>query len=149
MPSITLALSLQRSRSVPRPAVLDVQFLHSSPGAVDRAGDVPDFDRWVQTYQYCNPIPGSPFWVLALVTRSLLSCGRRYPQNVLGRRCLWLLGLSVAASNLRVALRLFLHSSPQTGVISRIPKLGRTRPSPIVASQSSRNHRLINDPLVC
>ena len=28
-----------------------------------------------QTHQYCNPIPGSPLWVLALGTRSLLSCG--------------------------------------------------------------------------
>ena len=47
MPPITLALSLQRSRSVPRPVVLDVQFSHSSPGAVDRAGDVPALGRWV------------------------------------------------------------------------------------------------------
>ena len=35
----TLAPSLQRSRSVPRPVVLDVQFLHS-PSAV-RVGNVP------------------------------------------------------------------------------------------------------------
>ena len=35
----TLALSSQRSRPVPRPIVLDVQFTHSSPGAVGRAGD--------------------------------------------------------------------------------------------------------------
>ena len=40
----TLALSLQRSRSVPRPVVLDVQFSHS-PGAVDRAGDIPAIGR--------------------------------------------------------------------------------------------------------
>ena len=73
MRPITLALSLQRFRSVPRPVVLDVQFSHS-PGALDRA--VPAFDRWVQTGQYCNPIPGSPLWVLGLVTRSLLSCDR-------------------------------------------------------------------------
>ena len=44
MPPITLTLSLQRSRSVPRPVVLDVQFLHF-PGAVFRAGDVPALDR--------------------------------------------------------------------------------------------------------
>ena len=44
MPPITLALSLQRSRSVPRPVVLDVQFSRS-PRAVDRAGDVPAFGR--------------------------------------------------------------------------------------------------------
>ena len=36
----TLALSLQRSRSIPRPVVLDVQLSHSS-GAVVRAGDIP------------------------------------------------------------------------------------------------------------
>ena len=40
----TLALSSQRSRSAPRPVVLDVQFSHS-PGAVDRAGDIPAIDR--------------------------------------------------------------------------------------------------------
>ena len=56
--------------------------------------------RQVQTDQYCNPIPGSPPWVLALVTMSLLSCGRwflthwRYPQSALDRWCLWLLGRS-------------------------------------------------------
>ena len=66
MPPITLALFLQRFRSV----VLDVQISHSSPGAVDQAGDVPALGRWVQTDQYCKPIPGSPPWVLALVTRS-------------------------------------------------------------------------------
>ena len=50
---------------------------------------------WAQTNQYCNPIPDSPLWVLALGTRSLLSCGRwfltphwRYPQSALGRWCL-------------------------------------------------------------
>ena len=43
-----------------------------------------------QTNQYCNPIPGSPLWVLALGTRSSLSCGRwflphwRCPQSALG-----------------------------------------------------------------
>ena len=37
------------------------------------------------SHQYCNPIPGSPLWVFALVTRTLLSCGRRYPQNAPGR----------------------------------------------------------------
>ena len=42
----TLAPSLQRSRSVPRPVVLDVQFLHS-PGAVFRSGDFPAFCRQV------------------------------------------------------------------------------------------------------
>ena len=41
----TLALSSQRSRSVPRPVVLDVQFSHS-PGAVFRAGDIPAIGRW-------------------------------------------------------------------------------------------------------
>ena len=43
-----------------------------------------------QTNQYCNPNPGSPLWVLALGTRSSLSCGRwflphwRCPQSALG-----------------------------------------------------------------
>ena len=118
----TLALSLQRSRSVPRPVALDVQFSHS-PGAVFRAGDVAAFGRWVQTDQYCNPIPGSPLWALALVTRSLLSCGRwflthwRYPQSALGRWCLWLLrpiGAQTQAPRCRVVLRLKPCSPSQT-----------------------------------
>ena len=43
-----------------------------------------------QTNQYSNPNPGSPLWVLALGTRSSLSCGRwflphwRCPQSALG-----------------------------------------------------------------
>ena len=41
----TLAPSLQRSRSVPRPVVLDVQLSHSSGGVVDRAGDFPAIGR--------------------------------------------------------------------------------------------------------
>ena len=49
VPPITLALSFQRSRSVPRPVVLDVQLSHSSPGAVNQAGGVPALGRWVQT----------------------------------------------------------------------------------------------------
>ena len=67
------------------------------PGAF-RAGDVfPVLCRLAQTNQYCNPIPGSPLCVLALGTRSLLSCGRwflphwRCPQSALGRWCLRLL----------------------------------------------------------
>ena len=60
----------------------------------------------MQTDQYCNPIPGSPPWVLALVTRSLLSYGRwfltywRYPQSALDLRCLWLLDRSVVKPKL-------------------------------------------------
>ena len=90
------------------------------PGAVEtEPGDFPALDRWVQTDQYCNPIPGSPSWVLALVTRSLLSCGRwflthwRHPQSALGRWCLWLLGRSVVKPKLLdaglpfVSLKLF------------------------------------------
>ena len=106
MPPITLGLSLQRSRSVSRPVVLHVQFSHSFLGVVDRAGDVPAFVRWLQTDQYCNPIPGSTLWVLVLVTRSLLSSGRwfrthcRYPQSALDRWCLWLLGRSVVKPKL-------------------------------------------------
>ena len=43
-----------------------------------------------QTNQYCNPLPGSPLWVLALVAKSSRSCGRwflphwRCPQSALG-----------------------------------------------------------------
>ena len=50
-----------------------------------------------QTNHYCNPIPGSLLWFLALGTRSLLSCGRwflphwRCPQSALGPWCLRLL----------------------------------------------------------
>ena len=60
MPPITLALSLQRSRSVPRPVVLDVQFLHSSLGAGDGAGGVPAFGRWVQTYSTVTRFQAHP-----------------------------------------------------------------------------------------
>ena len=104
--------------------VLDVQLSHSS-GAVFRAGDVAAFGRWVQTDQYCNPIPGSPLWALALVTRPLLSCGRwflthwRYPQSALGRWWLWLLtwpiGAQTQAPRCRVVvLRLKPCSPSQT-----------------------------------
>ena len=152
MPPITLALSLQRSRSVPQPVVLEVQFSHS-PGVVDRADNFPAFGRWLQTHQYCNPIPGSPLWVLALVTWPLLSCGRwflthwRHPQSALDRWCLWLLGRSVLKPKLLDAWWLPFVSSPallhKLQVISKIPKLDRTRQSPIVALTSSRNQRLI------
>ena len=135
----TLALYLQRSRSVPRPVVLDVQFSHS-PRAVDRAGDIPAFGRWVHTDQYCNPIPGSPLWALALVTRSLLSCGRlflthwRYPQSALGRWRLWLLRRSVIKPKLLDAGLLSFVSSPallhKLQVISKFPNFHRTRLSP-------------------
>ena len=104
-------------RSVPRPVVLDVQFSHS-PGTVDRAGDVPDFGRCVQTDQYLNPILGSSLRVFALVTRSLLSCGRwflthwRYPQSALDRWCLWLLGPSVVKPKLLDAGLSFVSLKP-------------------------------------
>ena len=143
----TLAPSLQRSRSVPRPVVLDVQLSHSS-GAVFWVGDFPALGRRVQTDQYCNPIPGSPLWVLALVTRSLLSCGRwflthwRYPQSALGRWCLWLLrpiGYQTQASRCRaVVLRSKPCSPSQTN-----SQFCRTRLSPIDALRSSRNDRLV------
>ena len=65
--------------------------LHSSGGAVDRAGYSSAIRQTrAQTNQYCNPNPGSPLWVLALGTRSSLSCGRwfllhwRCPQSALG-----------------------------------------------------------------
>ena len=65
--------------------------LHSSGGAVDRAGYSSALRQTrAQTNQYCNPNPGSPLWVLALGTRSSLSCGRwflphwRCPQSALG-----------------------------------------------------------------
>ena len=57
----------------------------------------PVLGRRAQTNQHCNPIPGSPLWVFALVTRPLLLCGRwflthwRCPQSALGRWCLRLL----------------------------------------------------------
>ena len=59
--------------------------------AVDRAGYSSALRQTrAQTNQYCNPNPGSPLWVLALGTRSSLSCGRwflphwRCPQSALG-----------------------------------------------------------------
>ena len=124
----TLVFSLQRSRSVSRPVVLDVQF-SLSPRAVFRAGDVSAFGRWVQTDPHCNPIPGLPLWALALVTRSLLSCGRwflthwRYPQSALDRWCLWLLR-SIGAQTQAAGLS-FVSSPPllqKLQVIYKIPK---------------------------
>ena len=82
--------SLRRSRSVPRPVVLDVQLLRSGKSAALR-------QVRAQINQYCNPLPGSPLWVLAMGTRSLLSCGRwflphwRCPQSAIGPWCLRLL----------------------------------------------------------
>ena len=79
----TLAPSLQRSRSVPRPVVFDVQLRSDNSSALLQ-------QTRAQTNQYCNPNPGSPLWVLALGTRSSLSCGRwflphwRCPQSALG-----------------------------------------------------------------
>ena len=109
--------ALLAALSVGSSAGCTIQFSHS-PGAVDRAGDVPAFGRWVQTDQYCNPIPGSPLWVLALVTRSLLSCGRcfltqwRYPQSALDRWCLWLLGRLVVQPKLLDAGFSFVSLKP-------------------------------------
>ena len=150
MPPIILALSLQRSRSVPRPDVLDVQFSHS-PRAVDRAGDVPAFRQvWVQTDQYSNPIPGSPLWALALVTRSLLSCGRwflthwRYPQSALDRWCPWLLRRSVIKPKLLDAGLSFVSSPAllhKLQVIDKIPKLPQnTTVSKSMPSQAQKTN---------
>ena len=78
--------------------------LHSSGGAVDRAGYSSALRQTrAQTNQYCNPNPGSPLWVLALGTRSSLSCGGGsfLTGAVLKARsarwCLWLL-LPIGAS---------------------------------------------------
>ena len=142
----TLALSSQRSRSVPRPCVLDVEVSHS-PGAV-RAGNVPALGSWVQTDQYCNPIPGSPLWALALGTRSLLSCGQwfltphwRYPQSALGRWRLWLLGRSVLKPKLLFAGLLSFVSTPallhKVEVISEFHKFHKTTVSESMPSLAS------------
>ena len=117
----TLALSSQRSQSVPRPVVLHVQ---SRTSLVPLSGPVifPVLGRWAQTNQYCNLIPGSPLWVFALVTRPLLSCGRwflthwRCPQSALGRWCLRLLrpiGAQTQASCRVAVLRPKPYSSSQ------------------------------------
>ena len=62
--------SLRRSRSVPWPVALDVQL--SGPIIMlllfGRRGH--------RTNQYCNPLPGSPLWVLALVAKSSRSSDR-------------------------------------------------------------------------
>ena len=51
--------------------------LHSSGGAVDRAGYSSALRQTrAQTNQYCNPNPGSPLWVLALVAKSSRSSDR-------------------------------------------------------------------------
>ena len=143
----TLPPFLQRSRSVPRPVVLDVQFLHS-PGAV-RAGDIPAVDRRVQTDQFCNPTPGSPLWALAPGTRSLLSCGRwfltphwRYPQSALGRWCLWLLrpiGYQTQASRCTIVLRLKPRSPSRTSSelkFPNFPKHDRLQTMPSLAPET-------------
>ena len=113
----TLALSSQRSRSVPRPVVLHVQ---SRTPLVPLSGPVifPVLGRRVQTNQYCNPIPGSSLWGFALVTRPLLSCGRwflthwRYPQSALGGGVSGSFGRSVLKPKLFAA-----------GLLSFVPSL--------------------------
>ena len=130
---LTLAPSLQRSRSVPWPVVHDVQ--SCTPLVLFRAGDVfPVLGRWVQTNQYCNPIPGSPLWVLALGTRSFLSCDRwflthwRCPQSALGRWCLRLLRPIGAQTQApcRVSVLCPKPRSPSQQVISKFPSFQNT-----------------------
>ena len=125
----TLAPSLQRSRSVP---LAGCTRRTCTPLVLFRAGDVfPVLCRWVQTNQYCNSIPGSPLWVLALGTRPLLSCGRwflthwRCPQSALGRWCLRLLrpiGAQTQASCRVAGLRPRPYSPSQIPSDSQIPE---------------------------
>ena len=127
-----------------------------SPGTV-RTGDIPAVDRRVQTDQYCNPIPGSPLWTLALGTRPLPSCGRwfltphwRYPQSALGRWCLWLLrpiGYQTQASRCRVVLRLKSRSPSRTSSDLKFPifpKHDRLQTMPSLAPETFDSFHLCN-----
>ena len=152
----TLAPSLQRSRSVPWPVVLDVQSCTSL--VLFRAGDVfPVLCRWVQTNQYCNPIPGSPLWVLAPGTSSLLPCGWWFlphwycPQSALDRWCLRLLRPIGAKTPATCRVLSFVPSPTllhKFQVTPKFPNFPKARSSPNDALSRSRNNRLIVLPLV-
>ena len=136
---LTLALSLQRSRSVSRPVVPDVQFSHS-PGAVDRDGDIPAIGRCghrqistVTRFQahpsgllHCSRGPCSRVADGSLLTGAILKA--RSAGGVLGS-----FGRSVVKPKLLVA-GLFFVSSPallhKLQVIYKIPNFRRARLSP-------------------
>ena len=136
----TLALSLQRSRSVPRPVVLDVQFSHS-PGAVDRAGDIPAIGKYghrpISTVTRFQAHPsGLLHWSRgpcsraaggSLLTGAILKA--HSPGGVSGSFC-----RSALKPKLLDAGLLSFVSSPallhKLQGISRIPKIHKTRLSP-------------------
>ena len=135
----TLALSLQRSRSVPRLVVLDGQFSHS-PGAVDRAGDIPAIGRCghrqistVTRFQAhpsgllhwsrgsCSRAAGGSLLTGAILkTRSTGGVSGSFGREVLKPKLL-VAGLSFVSSPA------LLH---KLQVISEIPKIHKTRLSP-------------------
>ena len=144
----TLALSLQRSRSVPRPCVLDVQFLHSSGGAVDWAGDfllsaggyrqvstVTRFQAHHSRLLHWSQGPSSRAAGGSLLTGAVLKA--RSAGGVSGS-----FGRSVLKPKLLDA-GLFFVSSPallnKLQVILKFPIFRRARQSPIVALLGSRD----------
>ena len=88
--------SSQRSRSVPRPVVLDLLALLSWCCRPSRwcFCTLAGAEMFPFTLGYSTPNPGSPLRVFVLVTRSSCSCGWwflthwRYPQSALGWWCL-------------------------------------------------------------
>ena len=153
MPSATLALSLQRSRSVPRPVVLDVQFSHSSLGAVDRPvifllsadgyrqiSTVTRFQAHPSGFLHWSRGPCSRAAGGSLRTGAILKA--RSNGGVSGSSADQLSNPSSSMQGYPSSL-----SSPallhKLQGISKIPEIHKTRLSPIVALTSSRNRRLI------
>ena len=140
----TLVPSLQRSRSVPRSVVLDVQLSHSSGGVVDRAGDFPAIDRCghrqISTATRFQAHPsGLLHWAQgpssraagdSSLTGAILKA--RSASGVSGS----LLCRSVVKPKL---LDAGLFSFTNFQVIPKIPNFCRTRLSSVDALRSSRN----------
>ena len=81
--ALLAALSIGSLAGCPRRAALRLAALSigSLAGCPRRAALRPDNyaalrQAWAQTNQYCNPLPGSPLWVLALVAKSSRSSDR-------------------------------------------------------------------------
>ena len=136
----TLALSLQRSRSVPRPVVLGVQFSHS-PGAVDRVGDIPAIGRCghrqISTVtRFQAHLSGLLHWSRGPCSRAaggFLLTGAILKARSAGGVSGSLFGRSVLKPKLLVAGLSFVSSPAllhKLQVISKIPNFRRTRLSP-------------------
>ena len=152
MPPIALALSLQRSRSVPRSVVLDVRFSHSFSGAVDRAAVMfllsADGYRQISTVTRFQAHPsGFLHWSRGPCYRA--AGGFLLTGAILKARSTGDVSGSLADRGSNPSLQGCPSSLPSPAllhklqVISKIPKIHKTRLSPNVALTSSRNRRLI------